>query len=208
MVGDVPSEDRRLEAALAFFGRAGVDQVLAVGDYADGRGDLDRCVALLAAAGTLGVVGNHDRWLLDGSMRELPHATPATALSEPTRAWLRALPRTRRLESAAGPLLLCHGVGEDDMAQLRPDDYGYALKANTSLQGLLGAGWSVVVAGHTHRRMARRIDDVWFINAGTLHRDFGAGFLVLDLVGRIAQFYDLLDEEEIVPAERCDLSSP
>jgi len=207
VVGDVHCEDRRLASALAFLARAGVDCLLAVGDYADGRGDLDRCVELLAGAGALGVLGNHDRWLLDGTMRDLAHASTAPALREDTRRWLRAQPKTRRLESAAGPLLLCHGLGEEDMAQLRPDHYGSALDANASLQAILQAGdVRVVVGGHTHQRMARRIGEVWFINAGTLHRDYGAGFLLLDLAGRVAQFYDLLDEEEIVAAERCELA--
>ena len=92
------------------------------------------------------------------------------------------------------------------MGQLRPDDYGYALEANTSLQKLLaGREAELVIGGHTHRRMVRRLGDVWFVNAGTLHRAFGAGFAVADLGGAAVQFYDLLDEEEIVPAERHEL---
>ena len=206
VIGDVHCEDARLATTLAFFRKEKVDAVLSVGDLADGAGSLDRCCELLAGAGALAVAGNHDRWLLDGTMRDLPNATMPETISETTRAFLRSLPSSLTLESVAGPLLLCHGLGDDDMAQLRPDDYGYALDANTSLQRILSTGGvSVVIGGHTHRRMARKLGEVWFVNAGTLHRAFGPGFVIVDLEGRVARFYDLLDEEEIVPAETCEL---
>jgi predicted phosphodiesterase len=206
VVGDIHCEDARLDSALRFFAKQRLDGVLAVGDLADGHGSLDRCCQLLAAAGALVVRGNHDRWLLDGTLRDLPQATAPEGISEGTREYLRALPPTRVLDSAAGRLLLCHGLGEDDMAQLRPDDHGYALESNRALQAILGEGRVAgVIGGHTHRRMARRLGAVWFLNAGTLHRAYGPGFVVVDLAARVAQFYDLLDEEEIVPADRREL---
>jgi putative phosphoesterase len=205
VVGDVHCEDARLDSTLAFFRKQKVDRVLAVGDLADGAGSLDRCCQLLAAADALVVAGNHDRWLLDGTMRDLPGATAPEAIAEGTRTYLKGLPASSMVETVAGTLLLCHGLGDDDMAQLRPDDYGYALDANTSLQRILQTGGvSLVVGGHTHRRMVRKLGEVWFVNAGTIHRGYGPGFPVLDLEARVARFYDLLDEEEIVPAEQCD----
>jgi hypothetical protein len=36
------------------------------------------------------------------------------------------LPPTMTLEVPRGTLLLCHGIGENDMKQLGPDDGGYA----------------------------------------------------------------------------------
>jgi putative phosphoesterase len=206
VVGDVHCEDGRLETALGFFAREKVDRVLAVGDYADGAGSLDRCCQLLEAAGALAVTGNHDRWLLDGTMRDLMGATAPDAIDEATRRFLLGLPRVLSLDTVAGRLLLCHGLGEDDMARLRPDDFGYALDSNGSLQRLLQTGGvDLVVGGHTHRRMVRRIGEVCFVNAGTLHRAYGPGCLLLDLGARVAAFYDLPEADEIVPAERLPL---
>lgn len=192
VIGDVHGELAALEASLAWLDRAGVDQVLCVGDIADGHGEVDACCRLLAARGVLSVRGNHDRWLLDDRLRDLPDATPRNALTPPSLRFLLALPRTRALETIAGPLLLCHGLGDDDMTGLTPDDADYALDSNAALGELLRLGhYRYVVAGHTHRRMARRIGAITFVNAGTLHRDFNPCFTRLDLVKQRVQFVDV-----------------
>ena len=75
-------------------------------------------------------------------------------------------------------------MGDDDMGSLAVDDEGYALESNFELQQLIVPGrYAFVVAGHTHRPMVRRLNETWFINPGTLHRDHGATSAILD-VGR------------------------
>jgi putative phosphoesterase len=192
VIGDVHGELAALEAALAWLERAGVDQLLCVGDIVDGHVDVDACCKLLAARGVLSVRGNHDRWLLDDRLRDLPDATPRNALTPPSLRFLMALPRSRSLETVAGPLLLCHGLGDDDMCGLTDDDQGYTLETNAALSELLRHGsYRYVVAGHTHRRMARRIGSITFVNAGTLHRDFNPCFARLDLAKQRVRFVDV-----------------
>jgi putative phosphoesterase len=191
IIGDIHAEDVRLEAALRFLTDAEADLLLAVGDIVDGAGDADRTCALLVRHGVLAVRGNHDRWFLRREMRSLPDIT--RALGDEARAFLSALPVTRELDTPAGKLLLCHGVGEDDMARLTPDDYGYALQTNDALHDVLAKGYAIVVGGHTHRRMVRHIESTVFINAGTLHREHEPGFGVVDLERREVQYYDLVD---------------
>jgi len=189
ILGDIHCEVARLRQCLALFQSANVDAVLAVGDIADGDGDLDETCALLKNAGVLAVAGNHERWLLAGQMRELPHATPRAALSAAARAYLAALPRTRRFESPRGPVLLCHGLGEDDMSSVKPDDHGYELESNRALWELVEDETTrFVINGHTHRVMLRNISGLTILNAGSLtsdHRpvcvvaDFGEGHMQL-----------------------------
>jgi len=175
LLGDIHAEDERLAAALEIFRREHVDQILFVGDVVDGEGDVDRCCALLAAAGALGVRGNHDRWILEDRMRSLPNAHHKDELAPPSLALLSALPATRDVQTPRGALLLCHGVGDDDMQRLRPDDHGYALESNIALEKLLDAKrWTFAVGGHTHERMVRAFGgsgDLVFVNPGTLARD-------------------------------------
>jgi putative phosphoesterase len=205
-IGDIHSEDDRLAAALDFLRSAGAELVVAVGDIVDGPGDVDRCCALLQNAGALAVAGNHERWLFEGRLRSLPHATRKESLRAETRAYLGALPKTRAIETAAGPLLLCHGVGADDMVRLTPDSSGYDLFANAALQALLARGeHRVMIGGHTHRRMVRTFGKLLALNPGTLARDDGPGFLLADFAAGRARFYDITAALEIAEAEEIAL---
>lgn len=182
LIGDVHQEDQRLTQLLSYFARKRVDAILCVGDVADGQGDLNRCVEALKTAAVQCVIGNHDRWLLRGAMRDLPNALPASSLLDEDRSFLTSLPKTRSYETLRGRLLLCHGMGDDDMGSLAADDEGYALESNFELQELIVPGrYAFVVAGHTHQPMVRQLNATWFINPGTLRGDHGATSAVLDL---------------------------
>jgi len=71
------------------------------------------------------VCGNHDRWLLAGTGRHLPHATAWADVSDESRAFLHRLPRMVEMATTKGRALLCHGLGRNDMAKVGPDDYGF-----------------------------------------------------------------------------------
>jgi predicted phosphodiesterase len=192
LIGDIHAEDVRLETALRLFRAEGVDQTLFVGDVVDGEGDVDRCCALLADAGALGVRGNHDRWLLEGTMRSLPHAHARDLLAPRSVALLESLPVVREIQTARGALLLCHGVGENDMQRLGPDDEGYALETNDALTALIRSGrYAVAVGGHTHARMVRRFGALVFVNAGTLAPESDPCCAVLDIAAARVGFFEL-----------------
>lgn len=191
VLGDIHAEHGRLEIALRFFAGARLDRVLFVGDVVDGEGDPSACFAMLEDAKALGVRGNHERWIASGTMRTLPGAHTLAQLDERAQRLMRELPATRTLETPRGRLLLCHGVGEDDMQRLRPDDDDYALHWNEPLQALLRDGsHALMVGGHTHERMVRGFEDLVAINAGTLARERDdAGVVVLDLAAGEATFH-------------------
>ena len=185
MIGDVHAEDERLEAGILALREAQVDVLVQVGDIVDGVGNVDRCVDLLLRHDVQTIAGNHERWFLGGEMRSLPHAT--SELTPQSRAFFEALPATRRFETPQGGLLVCHGVGENDMANLRPETRGYDLQSvMPALRPLLlDETLRFMVGGHTHQRMARSFENhshqkLWIINAGTLHEHGPAGFVLLD----------------------------
>jgi predicted phosphodiesterase len=184
LLGDIHAEDERLASALAFFRSRSpaLDAILFVGDVVDGEGDLEACVRMLDEAGALGVRGNHERWILADTARSLPHAHRASDLSPRTLELLRALPATRAFRSPIGPVLLCHGVDDDDMARLRPSDDALTLHDNIPFERLRRRGdVAVMLGGHTHERMVRDFGDVVVVNAGTLAREVPeAGFVTLD----------------------------
>ena len=181
LIGDVHCEDEALAFVLGELGRLGTDVVLQVGDIADGQGDLDVTVALLRQHQVLAVRGNHDRWLLGNQLRDLPHATVLASLTSRTVDYLTGLPATRELRSPRGNVLLCHGLGLNDMVGVKPDHQGYDISSNTELQSLIAERrYRFVLNGHTHRSMLRTFGALSIINAGTLLRDFERCFSLVD----------------------------
>ena len=81
------------------------------------------------------------------------------------------------------------------MATLRPDDAGYGLEQNTALHhlrtDLTARGLSLVLSGHSHRPMLRRLENLVFLNAGTVARQHGPCCLWLDTQKRSARWYSL-----------------
>jgi predicted phosphodiesterase len=107
---------------------------------------------------------------------------------------------------AARRLLLCHGLGDDDMSRVTPDDFGYALESNDALQELLTTEqYRFVINGHTHRRMVRDFGGVTVINVGTLFRDHEPCFAVVDFERGQVEFFDIPNGGEIRRAARHPL---
>jgi len=181
LIGDIHAEDEILASVLDFLSTQPLDAILCTGDIVDGPGDPNRCATLLRGARVICVRGNHDRWLLEGSMRELPEATHPAAVSTELRDYLLSLSPVFAFDTPSGTALLCHGVGTNDMRRLTPDDDGYALQANVELQQLITENWhTYVIGGHTHRSMVRRVDSLTVVNPGTLLRRHQPGFAVAD----------------------------
>ena len=199
IIGDVHAQDARLFHALEWLRARNVERILCVGDIADGNGQAaraDRCCDLLRDFDVATVRGNHDRWLLSGELRDLEGAVELADLSASSVAWLRALPRVLSFRTVSGPLLLCHGVAENDMNNLRPDDYGYALENNDDLQRLMWAGtFRFGVGGHTHRRMIKRFGDLTWINPGALVDDYDLSFGLADFGAKTIEFIGFAGEE-------------
>lgn len=191
VIGDLHCEDEVLELVLLHFSKACADTVLSVGDIVDGTGDVNNVCSLLVQHRVLAVAGNHDRWILTGSMREMANATAISALSSVTREWLAQLPKTRSFQTPSGRLLLCHGLGEDDMAEVGPEDEGYALQSNFALQELVLSGQHrFVVCGHSHKPMVRNIGSLTIINAGTLGREGRQTCVLIDFARGSVEFFD------------------
>lgn len=207
LIGDVHCQADRLECAVAFLREQAVEAILVVGDVVDGPGDVDRTIEILLREQLPCVQGNHDRWLLLNEQRTLPHATPLERVSTSARAYLAALPVTIDLPTPRGWLLLCHGLGDNDMAKVGPDDFGYAIESNSELQQLLTEGrYALVCNGHTHRAMCRQFGLLHVVNAGTLLPGAGPGLASVDLVAGAVRLFDFAaDDQTIVEAGRSAL---
>ncbi len=188
VLGDLHGERARLEIAINALEEVGVDAISQVGDIVDGDGiadaEVDHCIGLLREKGVLTIAGNHERWFLTSERRERSYATQM--LNDGSMAFIQNLPTTLRIKTTAGDCLLCHGIGENDMAMLRSDTRGYALQSLMPdlLPLMRDEALAFAIGGHTHERMARRLEGLTFINAGTLARTDAAGFILVDFDAR------------------------
>jgi predicted phosphodiesterase len=209
VVGDVHCESETLGRVLDALETMNVDAVLCVGDLLDGPGDADETLATLGARDVQCVAGNHERWFLEGERRDLADAT--TQISEGSTEFLRKLRRVRLYETPAGTAMLCHGVGKDDEAWLRPDTRGYALQDIPTLRELmLNDRIQFMIGGHTHQRMVRVFPGLTVINAGTIHRKDEQTFTVIDFNAMKVAVYSAaeLDTGTLIEEQDLPLAGP
>jgi predicted phosphodiesterase len=209
LIGDVHAEDERLAVALARLADEGAETVVCMGDIVDGPGDVDRCVEMLAAHAVVTVRGNHERWLLADELRDMPGSHQRGDLAAATLDFLAGLPATRSLETVAGPVLVCHGLGDDDMAGVQPWDTEMDLVLNIGLCRLSRVeAPRIVVNGHTHRRLVRAVDGGRVIvNAGTIFRKHEPCFALLDLEASVCRYFTIDAALSVAPAETVPLPS-
>lgn len=198
VIGDIHTDLERLRWAIEVLHEQRVERVFATGDLVDGPNDgqqVVRICQLLRDVDAVVVLGNHDRWLLDNQQRELADATFPEDIDAATRAYLQALPTSLEVLTPLGLLLFGHGLGGNDMSALHPHDHGPALSNNTTLQSLIRRGrYQLVVSGHTHKRMVRRLDGITFINAGALQMTREPCCLLIDFHDHRATFFDHTSE--------------
>lgn len=181
IIGDVHAEDAALELAIEHLQNEGVDTLLCTGDIADGPGDLERCCELLAQHQVMTVAGNHERWLLNDRVRHIPHAHDRRDLSDTCLEFLSALPKTLEVDTVAGPLLLCHGIGKHDMVKVWPGSERLEPQRSEHMDALLDEGaYRWLINGHMHYRTLIHFHQLTFMNAGTLSRRHRPGITVLD----------------------------
>lgn len=183
IIGDVHCQSHALERVIGELQSQRLDLLMCVGDIVDGPGDADRTCELLMSANVECVAGNHERWLLAGERRGLDYATQE--VTDRTRQFLTSLPAIRLYKTNAGRLMLCHGVGQDDEAALRPDTRGYGLQDIPTLRELmLHSDVDFMIGGHTHERMVRPFAGLTVVNAGTIWDKYEQTFLTIDFPTR------------------------
>ena len=104
--------------------------------------------------------------------------------TDENQEWLRGLPREIRFEIEGSRVLLCHGSPRETTEYLfenRSDGYLRQFTAG----GVADAHADVIVFGHTHVPFHRVVDNVHFINTGSVGRpkdgDPRAGYCVLTI---------------------------
>jgi len=194
VIGDVHGEQWRLGRALEWLHGQRVDAIVCTGDVADGRGSINECCDLLSKAEVTTVAGNHDRWLLENRVRHLSDAHCAAELSTASREFLGGLARQETLETTLGPLLLCHGVADNDLAKVWPGTAQSDVRRNPQLDRILQSSeYRLLINGHMHFRVLIDFNDLLLVNAGTLKGE-RSGVCVIDFEGSAISAFEIGDE--------------
>lgn len=180
VIGDIHAECDRLDAVLDWLAGQQLDASVCTGDIADGKGCMNRCCDLLKQAAVATVAGNHDRWLLQDRVRHLVDAHQLGDLLPATQEYLMELPKTRELQTVSGSLLLCHGVGDNDLGKVWPGTVRTQAERSAELDKIIDSGeFKYLVNGHLHYRVLIDFTDLLLVNAGTLRGEF-PGVSIID----------------------------
>ena len=173
ILSDVHGNVRALEAVLADVrARGPFDQVLNGGDLAFGGPRPREAMQLLTAEGIPAVVGNTDQWV--AGLVAPPDSGRATAewtrgrLTADDVALLRALPMSRRVEPAGGPMLvLVHATPASTTDVVAAD-----APADVQAEMLHRARAATLAYGHIHHPYVREVPGGTIVNVGSVGLPF------------------------------------
>lgn len=172
LLGDVHANAPALAAVLAAIDAAGIAAGACTGDLVMRGEDPADCIDGIRGRGWPCAMGNTDHKVATRRPRPADHPKAlragsrswTTARLSPDRlAYLGALPMVVRLDLAGVRVAVMHGG---------PDDFTDAVDADTPDEELRrrarAIGADVVVVGHVHRQMVRRVDGCVFVNPGSV----------------------------------------
>ena len=175
LLSDQHANDVAFRTALEEVERLGVEEIVCLGDVAQGGAEPAQTLDRLAALGCETVLGNADALLL-----EVPTDSPEPITEHllEVREWTLSQLNTAHLEQIRSfapvvrrdvegvSLLFFHGSPRSYDDVLLPELAGAALGP------FLGHGAALLAGGHTHLQSARRIDDALYVNPGSIGISF------------------------------------
>jgi putative phosphoesterase len=175
LIGDVHANLHALEATLGAIHDHDIEAIWDVGDIVGYGAFPDEVVHRLRKEQVLSVVGNLDRKVLafkqnKADWRKKKRAEEYQALkwayeslSKKNRKFLRFLSREIRMKVKGRRVLVTHGSPDSDKEGLTQDTSTERLRELAHM-----AKAEVIVCGHSHVPFVREVEDVWFINPGSV----------------------------------------
>jgi putative phosphoesterase len=158
VVSDVHNNVGALEYALDALSDCEV--LLNLGDLVFEYKVTPKIVEIAVAAGLVGIVGNHEKAIL-----QHPASSLRNSLAPDILAWMKALPAQRTMQAEGYELLIAHGAPWDD-----PDDHRchYVMEKNaTAMERMRSVAADIILLGHTHVPMLAESGGKLIINPGS-----------------------------------------
>ena len=165
IVSDVHNNVAALDYALTHL--ADCEALLNLGDLVFEYRVSAEIVMIAQTAGLVGIVGNHEKAIL-----QHPSSSLRDRLSPDILAWMKALPAQRTMHAEGYELLIAHGAPWDDPADHRCH---YVMEKNaTAMERMRQVSADIILVGHTHVPMLARTGDKLVINPGSCGDPRGA----------------------------------
>ena len=177
ILSDIHGNLPALEAVIADLHARQLDAVYCLGDLVGYGAFPNEVVARVRDLRIPTIMGNYDDGVgfdrdecgcayRDPREQELGQRSLAWTKAQTTvenKAFLRTLVPEIRLDAEGRRLLLVHG------SPRKMNEYLFEDRPLSSFQRLAASSNAdMIVFGHTHRPYAKRVDDVWFVNAGSI----------------------------------------
>ncbi|MFP4345718.1 MAG: YfcE family phosphodiesterase [Anaerolineales bacterium] len=192
LIGDVHANFPALVAVIDHAEREGAAAIWNVGDFVGYGAFPEEVVRYLRQREALSIVGNYDlkvlkfkrkaeRWRRTKRPEKyLAFQWAYEQLSPESRRYLRSLSRQMRLRLEGYRILLVHGSPDSVSEHLTPETSESRLR-----QLAKRASADLILCGHSHRPFVRKVQDVWFVNTGSVGRpedgDPRATYALLDI---------------------------
>jgi putative phosphoesterase len=190
---DVHGNRHALEAVLEDLQRQHLDRVYCLGDLVGYGAFPNEVTERVRAGGFPTVMGNYDdgvgfdreecgcayREERDRLLGDQSLAWTKARVTAENKAFLRSLVPEIRFEAGGTRVLLVHG------SPRKMNEYLFEDRPLSSFERLAASSNAdIIVFGHTHKPYAKHVNDVWFINAGSVGKpkdgDARACYVVLD----------------------------
>lgn len=149
VVSDIHGQPQALERALAAM--APFDRLVCLGDAVSQTRFCAQTIALLRAYDALAILGNHEEHLLSGP------AAPVGDLAE----WLASRPAMIDATLAGRRVRVVHSTPW-------PSDHAYVPGHHRDFHRFAVPGFDLVLYGHTHQPLVRRLGDLLVVNPGSV----------------------------------------
>jgi len=169
-ISDQHANDVSFRAAVEDIEGLGVDQIVCLGDVAQGGPEPAQTLHRLAALGCETVLGNADAFLLDPAASREPLTEQQLEVREWTLAQLseshveqiRSFAPVVRLQLEGLSMVFFHGSPRSYDDVLLPES------GIDALEPFLGHDAVLLAGGHTHLQWTRRIGDALYVNPGSV----------------------------------------
>jgi putative phosphoesterase len=171
VISDIHSNLDALKAVVTDARRSGIDIFLNAGDAVGFSIYPKQVIRTLRSAMFLNVIGNVDLEVLEKGLlypsleKNSIMQFTFRELAPPDLAYLQSLPRELRLEICGKKILLTHGTPDSVNEHIYPNTPSKRLKEIASK-----ANADVIITGHSHIQMNRKVSGVTFVNPGSVGR--------------------------------------
>jgi putative phosphoesterase len=193
IISDIHGNLTALEAVLADLRTRPVDATYCLGDLVGYAAHPNEVTERIRAEGIPTIMGNYDDGVgferdecgcaytnpVDKELGDRSLAWTKTTVTAENKAFLRTLVSEIRFDADGRRVLLVHG------SPRRINEYLFEDRPLSSFQRLAASSNAdIIVFGHTHKPYTKLVDDVLFVNAGSVGKpkdgDWRACYIILD----------------------------